>query len=84
MGGLKKMNQLQAIVSSQVKRESNQLYGLKVMRILQLSKCMVIVQCDKMKYGSPKPQVQGKGWYQGEEIPDDESTVEWSRSGWRL
>ena len=33
-----------------------------------------MVQCDKMEYGSPIPQVQGKEWHQGEEVPGDEST----------
>ena len=39
----------------QVKRESNQLYGLKVMGIMQLSKWMALAQFDKIEPGSPKP-----------------------------
>ena len=62
-------------------RQSNQLYGLKAMWILQLSKWVAMVQCDKMENGSLKPQVQGKGWHLWEEVPDDESTsrkIQWN------
>ena len=71
----------QLIVSSQVKRESNLLHGLEVMGILHLFRWMAMVQHDKTKNGSPKPQAQGKRWHQGKVVPGDELTswkIQWN------